>query len=215
MRLYIIRHGETDWNLNRLVQGSTDIPLNEYGRYLARETIKGFKDVQIDLAFTSPLQRARETAEIVLSEKRCEIIDEPRIREICFGEYEGVCCSGPDRAPESAGFGKFFKNTENYIPLGSGETAKQVLDRAGEFLEEIYRDPELQDKNILISTHGVTMTALINCIKNNLEIKHFWREEVPSNCGVTIVEVKNGVPEILQENVVYYSEPVRKWTADE
>ena len=64
MVLYVVRHGETDWNKVKRVQGHTDIPLNEYGRHLARETAKGLKETRIDLAITSPLIRAKETAQI-------------------------------------------------------------------------------------------------------------------------------------------------------
>ena len=54
-----MRHGETDWNKKKLVQGRKDIPLNEYGRHLARETSYGMRQYQIDLAYTSPLRRAK------------------------------------------------------------------------------------------------------------------------------------------------------------
>ena len=59
MLLYIVRHGETDWNKAGKVQGRTDIPLNERGRYLAEATAEGMKDVRIDFCYTSPLIRAK------------------------------------------------------------------------------------------------------------------------------------------------------------
>lgn len=215
MKLYILRHGETDWNLRRLVQGVTDIPLNEYGRYLAKETAKGFKDLTIDVAYTSPLLRAKETAQIVLSGKKYRLIEEPRLREMCFGTYEGMCIGGEYKAPESNEFNKFFMAPEHFVPTEGGESVQEVLQRTGEFLNEIYKNPDLQDKNILISTHGATMTALLNHIKNNLDIKNYWCDDVPPNCGVTIVEVNHGVPKIVEKSVVYYKEPVRKWTVDD
>lgn len=216
MRLYILRHGETDWNLKRLVQGSTDIPLNDYGRYLARQTADGMKDVSIDIVYTSPLKRAKETAQIVLGEKKKYIlIEEPRIQEMNFGEYEGMCFGGANKAPESTGFTKLFTEIENYVPVEGGESVRQVLNRTGEFLKELYQNPEIQDKNILISTHGAAMTALMNNIKQNLEIKNYWREQVPPNCAVTIVEVEKGIPNILEENKIFYNEPVRKWSVEE
>ncbi|MBO5460959.1 MAG: histidine phosphatase family protein [Ruminococcus sp.] len=215
MRLYFLRHGETDWNVKRLVQGSTDIPLNEYGRYLARETAKGFKDVPIDVVYTSPLIRAKETAQLVLENQNPLYIDEPRIREMGFGEYEGMCISGPEKSPKSPEFNKFFDDTVNFVPVEGGETMKELMDRTGDFLQELYENEELEEKNVLISTHGVTMTALLNHIKNNLSVECFWCEEVPPNCGVTIVEVKDGVPSILEESLVYYNEPVRKWRIEE
>ena len=67
MRLYIIRHGETEWNVSGRMQGSTDIPLNEKGIRLAQVTAEGLKDVSFDLAITSPLERAKQTAEIILA----------------------------------------------------------------------------------------------------------------------------------------------------
>ena len=61
MKLYIVRHGETEWNKARRIQGQVDIPLNEFGRRLARKTAKGLSDITFDLCYSSPLSRARET----------------------------------------------------------------------------------------------------------------------------------------------------------
>ncbi len=214
MRLYILRHGETEWNKKRLVQGTADVPLNEYGRYLARETAKGFQDISIDIVYTSPLKRAKETAELVLVGKEYTLIEEPRIQEMNFGEYEGMCFGGKEKDPESIGFNRLFTDIEKYVPKG-GETVQDVLDRTSEFLTELFHDPKVQDKHILLSTHGAAMTALINNIKKNLEIKDYWCEEVPPNCAVTIVDVKDGVPKILEKNLIYYNEPIRKWSVEE
>ena len=90
MLLYIVRHGETDWNKAGKVQGRTDIPLNERGRYLAEATAEGMKDVRIDFCYTSPLIRAKETAQIILGEREIPLVEEKRIEEICFGKCEGM-----------------------------------------------------------------------------------------------------------------------------
>ena len=74
-----MRHGETDWNKKKLVQGRKDIPLNEYGRHLARETSYGMRQYQIDLAYTSPLRRAKETAEILLEGRNISLYEDQRI----------------------------------------------------------------------------------------------------------------------------------------
>ena len=97
MMLYIVRHGETDWNRMKKVQGHTDIPLNDYGRHLAEETAEGMKEIRLDLGFTSPLKRARETAEIILAGRNIPLIDEERIKEIGFGRYEGMFSGGENR----------------------------------------------------------------------------------------------------------------------
>ena len=215
MRIYLVRHGETDWNRERKVQGSVDIPLNDYGIYLAEETAKGLKDVKFDIAYTSPLIRARKTAEVILEGRNIPIIDEPAIQEVNFGAYEGMCISGVNKAPESAEFTKFFSDTGNFVPAKDGESVEGLLERTGHFLEELIQKEELEKKTILLSTHGAAMTALLNCIKGNLEPKNFWVENVPPNCGVTIVDVINGQMKITEENLVFYKEPVRVWKVDE
>ena len=90
MRLYMVRHGETDWNKAKKVQGRADIPLNAYGRELSEKTAEGLRGISFDLAYTSPLSRAKETAQIVLQGRKIPLIEEPQIQEICFGDYEGI-----------------------------------------------------------------------------------------------------------------------------
>ena len=78
MKLYMVRHGETDWNKAKKVQGRADIPLNAYGRELAEKTAEGLRGIPFDLAYTSPLSRAKETAQIVLQGRKTPLIEEPR-----------------------------------------------------------------------------------------------------------------------------------------
>ena len=85
MRLYIIRHGETDWNTAGRLQGQADTQLNEKGIRLAQITAEGMKTIPFDLCITSPLKRARQTAEIILSGRPVPIWEDDRIREIGFG----------------------------------------------------------------------------------------------------------------------------------
>ena len=97
MVLYFIRHGETSWNVEGKMQGQTDIPLNENGIRLAQETAEGMKEIPFDLCITSPLSRARQTAEIVLGGRKVPIIEDARIEELSFGNWEGIGCR-PRRA---------------------------------------------------------------------------------------------------------------------
>lgn len=204
MRLYLVRHGETAWNKLGKVQGHSDIPLNDYGRHLAKQTAEGLKDVTFDAAYTSPLARARETARIILSGRTVPLYDEPRIQEMGFGVCEGMRCRGENRDPDSDEFNKFFTDTAGYkVPKG-GESIPEVEKRVQEFLEELYNMEEFTDKTILISTHGASLTAMLNCIKGETDISRFWINGVPKNCAVTIVEVRDGKPEILEEGKVFY-----------
>lgn len=214
MKLYIVRHGETNWNKERRVQGHTDIPLNDYGRHLAEETARGMKNIRIDMAYTSPLSRARETAQIILGDRDVPLYDEDRIKELSFGSYEGLCCSGENREPGSDEFNKFFTDTANYVSPEDGETVAELFKRTGDFLKEICTREDLKEKHILVSTHGAAMTALLNHIKGNMSAADFWRDEVPPNCSVTIVEVQDGRAKIVEQGVIYYKEKVRQWKVE-
>lgn len=201
MKLYLLRHGETDWNKVRKIQGCTDIPLNDYGRELARKTGEGMKDIVIDLVITSSLSRARETAELVMAGRTVETIENPQIQEMDFGEYEG---RPSDEEPTASILKAFFKNPGAYPPPEKGESIPELLVRTGRFLETLYQDEALRDKSILISTHGAAMTGLVNNIKGQLETNDFWKMGVPPNCAVTIVSVENGKAVIEEENHIFY-----------
>ena len=210
-RLYIVRHGETQWNKLRKVQGQSDIPLNEYGIHLAEQTAQGLTDTSFDLAYTSPLKRAKETAEIILAGRDVPLIEDERIKEMGFGAYEGICISGEQKDRESEKFNLFFTDTEHYVPIGGGESIPQVYERTEDFLKEMCTRSDLEGKQILVSSHGAAITALLNHIRGNMEVASFWKYEVPPNCAVTIVEIEDKIPRIAKEGVIYYKEAVKKW----
>ena len=87
MQIYIIRHGETEWNTKRLLQGATDIPLNQNGVEVAKLTSEALKEVPFDIIYTSPLKRAVETAEIMRGDREIPVILVDRLKEISFGPY--------------------------------------------------------------------------------------------------------------------------------
>lgn len=210
MRLYLIRHGETDWNKVKRLQGKSDILLNEFGEHLAIETGKALKQVPFDLAYTSPLKRARRTAELILGERKVPIIDEPRIEEMGFGIYEGLICKeGASEIPDK-NFSLFFRSPEKYTPPVDGESFDSLLKRTKDFLESLQNSPGYADKTILISTHGAALCALICNIKG-APLKEFWGTGVHKNCAVTIVDMVNNQYKILEEGKTYYKDEVQPW----
>lgn len=211
MLLYIVRHGETDWNKSHKVQGRTDIPLNDYGRRLAEETAEGMRDIPLDLAYTSPLLRAKETAQIILKGRNIPLCEDDRLQEISFGSYEGLFCGGQNADEKGEAFNRFFNDTANYIPPEDGESIPCLYERTGDFLREMKEREDLADKSILISTHGAAMTSLLNRIRGNLSTEHFWKDEVPPNCSVTLVEIKDRNAVIVKEGMIFYKEKVKKW----
>ncbi|MBP5773236.1 MAG: histidine phosphatase family protein, partial [Eubacterium sp.] len=116
MEIYIIRHGKTDWNIDRRLQGRTDTELNQEGIDLAIKTGEGLKDVEFDAVYSSPLKRAYKTAELVLGERDVPIITDDRLREISFGSREGERGMAVKDDPKDP-FYNFFHAPEKYNPL--------------------------------------------------------------------------------------------------
>ncbi len=209
MRLYIIRHGETPWNTQLRLQGQTDIPLNENGRALARVTAQALAGVPFDLALTSPLSRARETAEILLDGRDVPLIDEERIREISFGTLEGVYLSREEREDPNSQFYRFFHEPDEYVPPEEGENVRELCERTKNFLEELKSRTEWQDKTILVSTHGAASRALLLGMTHG-ETKDLWAGGVPKNCSVTIAELIDGEWTIAEKDRIYYDPEDRR-----
>ncbi len=204
MRLYIIRHGETPWNVELRLQGQTDIELNENGRKLAARTAIGMRGIPFDLAFTSPLCRAVETAQIILDGRQVPLFREERIKEICFGNMEGVRFRRDADEDSSPEFYCFFHAPDRYVPARGGETFGELCRRTGDFLDELKTKTEWYGKNILVSTHGAAMRALLANVMHT-PVESFWGKGVPKNCAVSIVELNSGQEWTLKElDKLYY-----------
>ena len=151
--IYLVRHGQTAMNRKKVLQGRSDIPLNEEGRREAAEAGEGFKKAGIifDKVYASPLIRAVETAELITD---APVFTDPRLIEMDYGPYEGMDLMHP--APEVLTFFSDFSN--NPAPWGM-EPLEMVVGRMGDFLEEIRREAE--EKTILISTHAIAMKGAL------------------------------------------------------
>ena len=90
MKFYVVRHGQTDWNAKGRIQGKTDIELNEIGIEQAKKLKELIKDYNIDLIISSPLKRARKTAEVINEAVKCNIIFEESLKERGYGIFEGM-----------------------------------------------------------------------------------------------------------------------------
>ena len=169
--LYIMRHGITDWNSRCKLQGRTDVPLNEEGRLMAIKAAEKYKDLSLDICFSSPLMRAYETAQLVLKGRNIPIITDERLVEMSFGSYEGSENSFED---ENNPINVIFKNPAEYKEsVGGAETFEELFKRTGEFLYDKVR-PELgAGRNVLIVGHGAMNLSIIGRI-NKLPIEEFW-----------------------------------------
>ena len=199
MKLYIIRHGETDLNAKGILQGWIDPPINRSGRELAALTGQAMRDIRFDRCISSPLSRARETAEIVLRESGNEIpiTTDDRIREMSCGDIEEKSITEMGDAARL-----FFVDPFRFPGFPNGETIQDLCSRTQEFFRELTAADD--GKTYLISTHGCAMRAMLNYLFDNPS--DYWRGHAPYNCAVCIVEADGGTPRVTELDKVYYDQ---------
>lgn len=198
-----MRHGETAWNAEGKIQGRADIPLNEKGRELAQKTAQALQEVPFTRVYTSPLSRAKETAMIVKGNRQIPVIVDERIQEISFGICEGCHCTPQLFDAPDPHFRDFFQKPESYIPPKGAESIEEMTQRTTAFFQELIHNKELKDDTILVSSHGAALRGILATVYQH-DKADFWAGGVYKNCAVTIVEVDNGIPRMLEEAKVYY-----------
>lgn len=204
MKMYIIRHGQTPWNARKCLQGRSDVDLNENGIHLAELTGAALRDVPFDMVFTSPLIRAKHTAQCILAGREVPIVEDERLIEISFGIYEGCCYAEENRQVPPQWIENFFHAPQDYVAALGGESLDDVERRTRDFMEDICDRKELQDKTILVSTHGCALRGLLNSIRESNR-EDYWHGGVSKNCAVSIVTCNRGEkPVLVEENHIYY-----------
>lgn len=169
MRIYLVRHGKTKWNILGKMQGCTDIPLSKVGEKQAELVKKRIND-KIDVCFSSPLKRAIKTANIITDTN--VIIDE-RLLERKMGNYEG-------KETRLYNGKKYWNYKLNYSDNGV-EPVQDLFKRTSEFINDLKKN--YKDQTILIVSHGATIRALHFCISNYKGNEDFLAFDVP-NCAV-------------------------------
>ena len=174
MKIYLTRHGETEYNKGKLMQGRSDIPLNEKGIEQAKEAALGVKNIKFDAVYASPLDRAVATASIIGNVPRESIICDERILEADFGPFEGkpYHTLGPKMT-------LFWMYPEIFKGPKSAESIESMVSRSRSFLEDLKsKDYE----NVLVVCHGGIIRALCGVLENRPKgIK--WRPR-PKNCEI-------------------------------
>jgi len=199
MEIYIIRHGQTDWNKAGKLQGGTDVPLNDNGREMARVLSEAIKDVKFDRMYCSPLCRAKETAEIVKGSREVELIVDKRIHEISFGVCEGVDYRPPK---ENTPIWTFFYNSGEYVAPEGAESLESIIERAAAFLRDEVEPLAGKCERIAIVAHGAMNKALFCHIKQHGK-KEFWSGGAQRNCNVAVVNYDGNKYEIVTECLEY------------
>lgn len=175
VELWLIRHGQTNWNLAVRYQGQTDIPLNQEGIAQARAIADHLAARQYDALYSSDLVRARKTAEIIAKKVGLPVITDRRLREISQGILEGLKPSEvPEKFPELIEWAK--QDHLNWHAPG-GETVQQVADRMATAADDIARNHP--GGKVLVVSHGFALaTLIVQAAKLPLEESYAW---IPEN----------------------------------
>lgn len=200
MKLYLIRHGETDWNKENRLQGQVDIPLNAYGIQLAEATAEALREIPFDAAFCSPFARARKTAEIIAGDRKIPITADPRLKEIGFGEREGERIEGISQNPDDPIY-NFLKRPDRYIPTRGGESLQQLYARSHSFMEEVITPLEHRYDTVLIVAHSALIRSIVNPLAG-YPLSDFWAIRM-KNCNVSTVSLENGRYRLIEAGRQY------------
>lgn len=162
MEFYLFRHGETNWNLEKRIQGSTDIELNERGIEQAQELVPLLSKFDLEVIFSSDLKRASKTGEIVANALKIPLLQDERLREANFGDAEGKTVEEIIELYGSDLWENFrhMKKDKADIRFPGGESRLESVMRMRSVIDQIIKDPNYQ--RVGIATHGGVVRNLLH-----------------------------------------------------
>ena len=194
--IYLTRHGETEWNEKRIIQGHSDIPLNEKGKLQSEQLGEKLKDIHFEAVFSSDLIRAKRTAEIIILEKKLAVVTTNALRERMFGRFEGKHI---DELRKILGELILFskERQKKLFGLNDIENDEEVMGRFIPFIREVA--VAYQGKSVLMVSHGGLMRAFLSHV--GFKIPEY-SEKPMKNAGYLIIE-SNGIEFILKEENLF------------
>ena len=178
MKLYVTRHGQTDFNRQDRILGTTDMELNETGIQQAHGLAERVSGLDVDIMIVSPMKRAMKTAEIIAEKTGLEIITEPRLREWNYGNYE-----------THSRFSEGFEDNKINFATRMGKTGESVLQLAHRIysvIDDVIKN--YSDKNVLLVCHG-GVCGIINTYFNDVKTDDFavW---MINNCDILEYDIQ-------------------------
>ena len=169
-KLYIVRHGQTAWNLGEVFRGRADIPLDETGQKEVHLAGEALKDETIHAIYSSPLSRSLETAENIAKFQNIEVTPFDPIIDISYGEWEGKPLTEvKEQFPDLY---ELWLNEPNRVQFPGGESLDEVRSRTMEAVENLVAKHE--NKNIALVAHRAP-NKVICCALLGIDNSNFWR----------------------------------------
>ena len=182
MKLYLIRHGQTDWNVAGKIQGSTDIPLNDTGRRQAACLAKGMESRPVTKVFTSTLSRAYETGLAIGKSQNVPVEQLKGLEEVGYGVWEGMTMAEiQEKYPKEL---ELWYNSPVDVAPPEGESQVQVYERCGRALDTILAQAR---GDVAVVSHGATVVFLLEYL-----LKDTRRDEdediIVGNASISTIE---------------------------
>ena len=205
MKIYIARHGETQWNTQRRMQGWGNSDLTDLGVSQATLLGKSLIDIDYEKVISSPLGRTLATTKHILGERELDVVVDENFKEMGFGCWEGV---EPDVLKEQyeEQHYNFWNAAHQYVPV-DGETFETVYERVIKGIHDIVDSfKDNSEGNILLVTHGMIIKILLLHIKG-LPLDKLWDSSVVHPSSLTVIEVDQDYSmKIVVENDVGHLE---------
>lgn len=196
LHLYVVRHGQTEWNVEKRLQGRKNSNLTETGIHDAKLLGKKLAATDFEAVYASPSARAVETTKLIIGERNLPLITDERLMEIDLGEWEGRTV---DEITQNDGESYDVYQHQPQLFQGTGESFHDVRKRIVEVLKEL--EETYSTGNLLIVTHGVVIKVLQTIMKG-LPIDHVWDPPYIDGTSLTVVKMDDGKKEILLEGDV-------------
>lgn len=180
--IYLIRHGETDWNLQQRYQGQKDIPLNETGIKQAKTTAEKLNGANFSALYSSDLIRAVQTANEIAKKVNLPVVSDPSLREINQGDWEGQFIKDV-LAAKGDEVRAIYMNPYTARKPG-GESIAEVAERVYKCLDQLAQKHD--QETIIIVSHGLAIATIL-CKVRNLPLEMAIKN-IPENAGVEIIQ---------------------------
>jgi probable phosphoglycerate mutase len=191
---YIVRHGQTDWNVLGKTQGHGNSNLTEKGKTQAKDLANSLKKYPISKIYTSDLGRAVETANIIGETLGINITKTDLLREMGFGVWEGLLES--EIKNNHSELFKIWRNEPHLAKIPNGETLEIIQNRTNELISEL--NERYENEHILLVTHSITVRVMMLSFLNS-GLENIYRIK-QDNTALNIVEHRTYGPAVTKMN---------------
>ncbi|WP_333784833.1 phosphoserine phosphatase PspA [Thermocrinis sp.] len=195
VKLFLVRHAESEWNPIGRYQGLLDPDLSERGKIQAQLLAKALEKEKIDVIYSSPLKRTYQTALAIASKHNLEVIQERRIIEIDHGVWSGMLVDEV-KQKYSEDFRRWLEEPHK-IKFEGGESLEEVYARVREFLEFVKQSH--QNQTVVVTSHTVPIRAML-CTLLNIDLSKFWAFGC-DNASYTLVHMEERRNVIVKLNI--------------